>query len=115
MRRQPHFSADYEELRGAFPRGTPANTRKMMQRMCRKELVIRIYPGVFELSDKPLIPLVREAERHIASTVDDIVRGPPHVNGLQLTTRLGRRGSKAFHRILAALLRAERRRRRRQC
>lgn len=99
----PPFVIDYEQLRSEF-RFKPAYARKIVQRMVRKGLVKRICPGMFELTEKPLIPQIQETERHILSTVGDVVRGLPHVNGLQLTTALGRAGSKAFDRIREAQL-----------
>jgi hypothetical protein len=102
LRTHPPFIIDYEQLRSGF-KFKPTYARKIIQRMVRKGLIKRITYGIFELTEKPLIPQVREAERHILSTVGDVVGGPPHVNGLQLTTALGRRGSKAFDRIRASL------------
>ena len=103
VRSRPPFTIDYEQLRTEL-RFKPAYARKIMQRMTHKGLVRPIYRGFFELTEKPLIPQIQETERHILSTVGDVVRGLPHVNGLQLTTALGRAGSKAFDRIWEAHL-----------
>lgn len=105
MTHHPPHIMNYKILMGPEFKFGYGNARKFMERLVKEGSVRRIQGGVFELTQKPLDFVFKEATRHILGTVHHALVGAEmprlRVNGLQLVVDLGEAGRVAFRHLEA--------------